>query len=531
MKRTVIVSGIVVALLGFGASPSFADAAPTTTTEAAPSIPEGPSAVANGTEESPAPVPDHLSGPSSNGAAEAGLPPDSTTPIELRPDHGSTGQGPSNTGSSNNGSSSGAEPGTGTGGSTDSSGSGHTSGSSTRANAGRATIGRSASERGATSASASSVSTDAPHDGTSAGEASASSGANGTGGANNSAGVEGSTATDNANGRNSSDTNGADDTASGDGADGTSATDTADAGKDGSSDVDADSDAPAQIDASVTVSPDEITESDLYFEGITVTVSGLEPGDRVTNSLDDEARAVRSSAVEFTYLPEDFVEAGVVDFTITVSREGVADQAIQSEFTVVSDSDAVEGTLTMSATRMTVSDFADKGIDFTAEPFAQGEPILGLAFSDDSEDALYFDDDLTADSSGRVSGTLTVNSDAEPAPGDYHFFVISDDAEAWADFTLTEDVVPTEPTSSGTESTGSKDTALPHAQNESTSREATSTRWSRAGSAWPESDDASESASLPRTGAELGSLGLGGALLIAGVAMVAITAHRRSESK
>ncbi|WP_210604230.1 hypothetical protein [Brevibacterium oceani] len=515
MKRTVIASALALALFGFGATPAFADAQ-TTTTEAAAAIPEGPSAEADGTGSSPEPVPDQLGGPSSNGSAEALLPPDSTEPTELLPEHDPADRGSAGNGSANNGSSAGAKPGTGTGDSTVSSGSGHTSGSSTRANAGRTNNnGRSVSEHGATSASARSVSTDAPNDGNSAGETSAP------------AGAEDSDMVDNPKAANGTGTKEDGTTASGDGTDGTSAAGTADTDT-----ADSDSDAPAQIDASVTVSSDEITESDLYFEGITVTVSGLEPGDRVTNSLDDEVAVARSSSVEFMYLPEDFVEPGVVTVTVTVAREGVANQVIQSEFTVVSDTDAVEGTLTMSATRMSVSDFADKGIGFTAEPFAQGEPILGFAFSDDSEEALYFDGDLQADSSGRVSGTVTANDVAEPTPGDYHLFVISDDAEAWADFTLTEDIAPTEPTSPGTETTGSKDTELPHAQNESTSRERTSAHWSRAGSAWSDSEEAaSESASLPRTGAELGSLGLGGALLIAGIAMVAITARRRSGSQ
>jgi hypothetical protein len=484
MKRTVLASAFALALFGFGASPALADATSTTTEAAAP-IPEAPSAESSGTGPSTALVPEQLGGPSSNGFAEAAPPQDSTEPTEVLPDHGPADYGSANNGTSNTGSSTGGKPGAGA-----------------------------------------VVSTDAPDDGPSAGEASASSREN------DSAGAEDSAVADSATGTNGTDTNDADTTAPSDGTDDTSAADSADAAKDESPDTEADPDAPAPIDASVTVSTDKVTEPYLYFEGITVTVAGLEPGDRVTNSLDDEATVARSSTVEFTYRPEGFVEPGVVDFTVTVAREGAVDQVIRSEFTLVPDPDATEGTLTMSTSRMNVSDFADKGIDFTAESFTQGGPILGFAFSDDSESALYFDGDLTADPSGRVTATVTANSDAEPTPGDYHLFVISANTEAWADFTLTEDVVQTESTNSGTESKGSKDSALPHTQNESTSRDSTPAYWSRAGSAWNESEvDASEAASLPRTGAELGALGLGGALLIAGAAMVAITAHRRSEPK
>lgn len=531
MKRTVLASAFALALFGFGASPAFADATSTTTEAVAP-IPESPSAESTGTGTSTALVPEQLGGPSSNGFAEAAPPQDSTDPSDVLPDHGSADHGPSDNSSSDNPSSAGEKPGAGD--STAPSRPGYLPGPTTQASSDRTNnTGRTASERGTTSASAGDVSTDAPKDGSSAGKTNAA------------ARAEGSTATDSANDAGSIETNAngtgtksADTTTPSDGIDDASTAGTDDTDKSESADSGTDSDTPAQIDASVTVSADEVTESDLYFEGVTVTVSDLEPGDRVTNSLDDEVTVARSSTVEFMYLPEDFVEPGVVDFTVTVARKGAVDQAIGSEFTLVSDLDVTEGTLTLSASRMSVSDFAAKGIDFTAEPFAQGGPILGFAFSDDSESALYFDGGLTADSSGRVSGTLTADSDAEPVPGDHHLFIISADAEAWADFTLTEDVVPnestnpTESTNSGAETTGSKNTALPQAQNESTSRERTSAHWSRAGSAWSESEEeASESASLPRTGAELGSLGLGAALLLAGAAMVAITVHRRSEPK
>src|SRR5699024_4775223 len=88
------------------------------------------------------------------------------------------------------------------------------------------------------------------------------------------------------------------------------------------------------IDASLTVDPEEITAEDLANEdkGVEVTVSGVKKGDKVTDSLTDNEKAVSSDG-DFTFGvyykgdPEG-LEDGPVPFDVTIDREGTESETL-----------------------------------------------------------------------------------------------------------------------------------------------------------------------------------------------------------
>lgn len=264
-------------------------------------------------------------------------------------------------------------------------------------------------------------------------------------------------------------------------------------------------DAQAPIDAAVTVSPEQISESDLYFEGVVIAVSGLEPGDLVTTSLNEDAKVAQDSQAEFEYYPSDLLDAGTIEFTVTVKREGVDDQVIPARFEIVADEAYTEGVLSLSTDSLSVSEFLDSGINFTSDGFGPEESVIAAAFSDEMDTLIYHDEHLTASADGVVSGTITTTEDEDIVPGTYFAYVAGESSFFWAEFTVTKDAP---------QQTSDDDPAA----------------GAGAGSGASPAGSARSGSALPRTGADLTGLSAGIALTAVGIAAVLFSRRRRSST-
>jgi hypothetical protein len=81
------------------------------------------------------------------------------------------------------------------------------------------------------------------------------------------------------------------------------------------------------IEAEVTTSPKEITAEDLANKdkGIVVTITGLEAGDKISDSLTGEAGTAEGDTFEYNIYstqPAEDIENGTVDFSVTITRDG-----------------------------------------------------------------------------------------------------------------------------------------------------------------------------------------------------------------
>lgn len=262
---------------------------------------------------------------------------------------------------------------------------------------------------------------------------------------------------------------------------------------------------PAPIDAAVTVSSKQISESDLYFDGLVISVSGLEPGDLVTNSLNEEAKVAQDSEVVFEYYPDDILDPGTIDFTITIKREGVDDQVIPAQFEILADEAYTQNPLTLSTDSLSVSEFLDSGVGFTGDGFEPGETAIALAFSDDTDALVYADENLTVTADGVASGVITSTEGEDIVPGTYFAYVAGESSFSFAEFTLTADAPASK----------SADDPAPG---------------SHAGPGTSAESSTPSGSSLPRTGAELTGLSVGIALTVAGIAAVLFSRRRRSDS-
>lgn len=145
-------------------------------------------------------------------------------------------------------------------------------------------------------------------------------------------------------------------------------------------------DVQAAIDASLSVSPEEITPEDLADEtkGVDVTVTGLEEGDEVTNSLTNDTETADASGSLTLHLwyegdPAD-LEEGPVDFTVTIDRENEESETLNGEINVVDDDDAVDpidASLKVDPKEITAEDLAnkDKGVTVTVSGVKKGDTI------------------------------------------------------------------------------------------------------------------------------------------------------------
>lgn len=185
---------------------------------------------------------------------------------------------------------------------------------------------------------------------------------------------------------------------------------------------------PQAIEAQVSVSPQTVTQVEFMNPGVVLTVTGLEAGDVVVDSLTEMRTTVRGDAVEYNIVngtgDPAAVEVGVIDFTVTVSREGEEDRVLPASFEVVEGDEPIEGPEISSATEITAAELDAEGLQVSGTGFTPGTEIyvyLLAADYDPRTDAPVgrsIPNPLVADENGAFDVTVEVY-DQGTEPGDY----------------------------------------------------------------------------------------------------------------
>ncbi|WP_209323998.1 hypothetical protein [Brevibacterium renqingii] len=207
-----------------------------------------------------------------------------------------------------------------------------------------------------------------------------------------------------------------------------------------------DVDAQDAIDASLKVSPDEITAEDLADEskGIDITVTGLEEGDKVTDSLTDKQKSVPSDgaftfAVYYKGDPAD-LEEGPVPFEVTIDRESTESETLKGTINVVNDTE-VDPSVKLESKKITLEDFKKDGLKFTGSGFSSNGTISveGTAVQTQRAAAPQTDE-LRADEDGNVEGAVVAPESLEA--GKYSLTFVDDktgEKSGPVEVTVTED--------------------------------------------------------------------------------------------
>ncbi|NJC56063.1 hypothetical protein [Brevibacterium marinum] len=273
-------------------------------------------------------------------------------------------------------------------------------------------------------------------------------------------------------------------------------------------------DAVDPIDASLKVDPKEITAEDLSDpdKGVTVTVSGVERGDTITDSLTgDEKTAEADGAFEFTLYYQgnpDSLEEGKVPFTVTIDREGTESQTLNGNINVVAEDEEdggddgdnrdggdtpeapAEASFSVSPKTLEAADFAndEKGVTLAVENCEPGADVH-FKVTPKGIQVTAYENTVEADDEGKASVNVFGTSDNVSAyVGSYTASATCGDDSMKESFTVT----------AGADGGGNDD-----------------------GSG---GNDGSE---LPRTGADLGGLASGAMLLLVGGAAIAMTGRRK----
>ncbi|MBM6589536.1 hypothetical protein [Brevibacterium sp. RIT 803] len=200
------------------------------------------------------------------------------------------------------------------------------------------------------------------------------------------------------------------------------------------------------IEASVAVSPKEITQTDLLDPGFTVTVTGLEAGDVVTDSLTNEKVTAEGDSVEFNIHnvsgDPTAIDPGPLNFTIAVNR-GEENEEIPAQVEVIADAEepeapVVDPKVSLNTEKISVSDFGKDGLEVTGEGFTPGSTVNVMGNATQSP---FFQDEVKADDNGKISTTVEAPEDGLE-PGDYSVSAVdaeSEEVSNSATFTVTED--------------------------------------------------------------------------------------------
>lgn len=267
------------------------------------------------------------------------------------------------------------------------------------------------------------------------------------------------------------------------------------------------------IDASLTVDPKEITAEDLSNpdRGVTVTVTGVKKGDKLTDSLTGDAKMVETDgAFEFTLYYQgnpDSLEEGKVPFTVTIDREGTESETLNGNINVVAEDkedgddgdngdggDApeapAEASFSVSPKTLEAADFANdkKGVTLAVENCEPGADVH-FAVTPKGIQVTAYENTVKADDEGKASVNVFGTSDNVSAyVGSYTASATCGDDSMKESFTVT----------AGANGGGSDD-----------------------------GNGGNGGSELPRTGADLGGLASGAMLLLVGGAAIAMTGRRK----
>lgn len=286
-------------------------------------------------------------------------------------------------------------------------------------------------------------------------------------------------------------------------------------------------DAVEPIDAALKVDPKEITAEDLANKdkGVTVTVTGVKAGDKITDSLTGETETAEADGDYELHLwyegNADSLEVGAVPFTLTIDREGTESETLKGEINVVGEDDGDDGnedgnddgkddsddgddgeteapaeaSFTVSPKKIEAADFANekKGVTLAVE---NCEPGADAHFEVNPKgiNVTAYENTVKADDEGNASvNVFGTSSDVSAYVGAYTATATCGDDTMKDSFTVTEGA-------NGGGSGGGDN-----------------------GNAGNGGDDGSQ---LPRTGADLGGLTTGALLLLVGGAAIALTGRK-----
>ncbi|MGO2037255.1 MAG: hypothetical protein ACTH2U_12310 [Brevibacterium sp.] len=263
-----------------------------------------------------------------------------------------------------------------------------------------------------------------------------------------------------------------------------------------------DDDAVDPIDASLKVDPKEITAEDLANKdkGVTVTVSGVKKGDKVTDSLTGKSETADADGDYKLHLwyegnPKN-LEEGKLPFTVTIDREGTESQTLDGAINVVADEPEApaEATLKVSPKSIEAADFANdkKGVTLSVENCEPGADVH-FEVNPKGINVTAYENTVKADDEGRASvNVFGTSSNASAYVGAYTATATCGDDTMKDSFKVTE----------GANGGGDN------------------------GNGSGSGDNGNDGSELPRTGADLGGLATGALLLLVGGAAIAVTGRR-----
>ncbi|AZT94855.1 hypothetical protein [Brevibacterium aurantiacum] len=270
-------------------------------------------------------------------------------------------------------------------------------------------------------------------------------------------------------------------------------------------------DAVEAIDASLKVDPKEITAADLANKdkGVTVTVTGVKKGDKITDSLTGDTETAEADGDYKLHLyyqgNPDSLEEGKVPFTVTIDREGTESETLNGNITVVAedkedgdDGDGgdtpeapAEASFTVSPKTLEAADFANdkKGVTLAVEDCEPGADVH-FEVTPKGIQVTAYENTVQADDEGKASVNVFGTSDNVSAyVGDYTASATCGDDSMKESFTVT----------AGADGGGSDGG----------------------------DNGGNDGSQLPRTGADLGGLASGAMLLLVGGAAIAMTGRRK----
>ena len=198
------------------------------------------------------------------------------------------------------------------------------------------------------------------------------------------------------------------------------------------------------INASVQVTSGEVTAEELAEEGVTVKVTGLEKGDKVSakSGLTGPAVTAQGSTATMKLRSAKEVTQESVSFAVQVQREGTAPATETSVVPLAEDPEApeVDPKVSLSTTEISQSRFDENGITVTGEGFTPNGKVTVVGGNATSPFATQ---EVTADAEGKIAATTLKFEGDEPLPaGDYSVWGVDQEAETNSpaqDFTITED--------------------------------------------------------------------------------------------
>lgn len=199
-----------------------------------------------------------------------------------------------------------------------------------------------------------------------------------------------------------------------------------------------------KLNASLKLSISSIKAEDLAEDGIKVTVSNLEKGDKVsTNGGDLTASTTTASdstatlTLHTSKAPEGIAKTQHV--VLKVQRAGVSAQSLTSNVAVdLFAEPEVDPKVSIDTKKISQSDFKKNSIKVTGEGFTPNGKVNLMGNAPQSP---FYEKEIAADENGKVTGTVTPPEDGLD-PGNYTitaFDFESDVSTPAQEFTLAED--------------------------------------------------------------------------------------------